>query len=148
LKTLPRVSVPLKSGRLLKHRSYLLLYYSQTQSRVLQKSMSLKYEPASEPLHISVKYEVARGWIPRSDATCSGFASGSCTSLLSKLDSLFGRGVECRGLSHGRNLRTAALKGFFFFFILVTGPRRSLSLELSDTRVYEPPNTSPKHPGS
>jgi len=26
----------------------------------------------------------------------------------------------------------------FFFFTLVTGPRRSLSLELSDTRVYEP----------
>ena len=30
--------------------------------------------------------------------------------------------------------------GFFFFFFvtLVTGPRRSLSLKLSDTRVYEP----------
>ena len=27
---------------------------------------------------------------------------------------------------------------FFFFFTLVTGPLRSLSLELSDTRVYEP----------
>ena len=26
----------------------------------------------------------------------------------------------------------------FFFFTLVTGPRRSLSLKLSDTRVYEP----------
>ena len=26
----------------------------------------------------------------------------------------------------------------FFFFTLVTGPRRSLSLQLSDTRVYEP----------
>ena len=26
----------------------------------------------------------------------------------------------------------------FFFFILVTGPRRSLSLKLSDTEVYEP----------
>ena len=25
-----------------------------------------------------------------------------------------------------------------FFFTLVTGPRRSLSLKLSDTRVYEP----------
>ena len=29
-------------------------------------------------------------------------------------------------------------KCFFFFFTLVTGPRRSLSLKLSDTRVYEP----------
>ena len=27
---------------------------------------------------------------------------------------------------------------FFFFSTLVTGPRRSLSLKLSDTRVYEP----------
>ena len=27
---------------------------------------------------------------------------------------------------------------FFFFFTLVTGPRRSLSLMLSDTRVYAP----------
>ena len=27
---------------------------------------------------------------------------------------------------------------FFFFFTLVTGPRRSVSLKLSDTRVYEP----------
>ena len=27
---------------------------------------------------------------------------------------------------------------FFFFFTLVTGPRRSLSLKLCDTRVYEP----------
>jgi len=26
----------------------------------------------------------------------------------------------------------------YFFFTLVTGPRRSLSLELRDTRVYEP----------
>ena len=27
---------------------------------------------------------------------------------------------------------------FFLFFTLVTGPRRSLSLKLSDTKVYEP----------
>ena len=27
---------------------------------------------------------------------------------------------------------------FLFFFTLVTGPRRSLSLKLNDTRVYEP----------
>ena len=30
---------------------------------------------------------------------------------------------------------------FSFFFTLVTGPRRSLSLKLSGTRVYEPQNT-------
>ena len=28
---------------------------------------------------------------------------------------------------------------FFFFFTRVTGPRRSLSLKMSEIRVYEPP---------
>jgi len=32
----------------------------------------------------------------------------------------------------------AAMKVRFFFCTLVIGPRRSLSLQLSDTRVYEP----------
>jgi len=31
---------------------------------------------------------------------------------------------------------------FFFFFTRVTGPRRSLSLKLGGTRVYEPQNTT------
>ena len=35
---------------------------------------------------------------------------------------------------------------FFFFFTLVTGPRRSLSLKLSDTRVSEPLVTSERVP--
>ena len=35
-------------------------------------------------------------------------------------------------------LRTPHTPNFFFIFTLVTGPRRSLSLKLSDTRVYEP----------
>ena len=40
----------------------------------------------------------------------------------------------------GRSLALALPSRFcFFFFTLVTGPRRSLSLKLSDTRVYEPP---------
>jgi len=30
------------------------------------------------------------------------------------------------------------MRHIFFFFTLVTGPRRSLRLTLSDTRVYEP----------
>ena len=34
--------------------------------------------------------------------------------------------------------RGGVLLFFFFFFTLVTGLRRSLSLKLSDTRVYEP----------
>ena len=32
----------------------------------------------------------------------------------------------------------SSLAATFFFFTLVTGPRRSLGLKLSDTRVYEP----------
>ena len=52
-----------------------------------------------------------------------------------------------RGCTHPFPTRLAAtrvhlataLRGFFFFFFtLVTGPRRSLSLKLSDTRAYEP----------
>ena len=36
-------------------------------------------------------------------------------------------------------MRCSALSSAFFFFsTLVTGPRRSLSLKLSATRVYEP----------
>ena len=50
-------------------------------------------------------------------------------------------------LQGGSPARASAVSGagagahlcfFFFFFTLVAGPRRSLSLELSDTRVYEP----------
>jgi len=33
-----------------------------------------------------------------------------------------------------------------FFFTLVTGPRRSLSLKLSDTKVYEPQIRAAGHP--
>ena len=32
-----------------------VLYYCEAYSRVIQRSMRLKYEPASKPLHISVK---------------------------------------------------------------------------------------------
>ena len=38
-------------------------------------------------------------------------------------------------MTQARNLVSLA---FFFFFTLVTGRRRSFSLKLSDTRVYEP----------
>jgi len=40
-------------------------------------------------------------------------------------------------LSAGREARRADVF-FFLSFTLVTGPRRSLMLKLSDTRVYEP----------
>jgi len=38
----------------------------------------------------------------------------------------------------GQPERAAGILGSFFFFTRVTGPRKSLSLKLSDTRVYEP----------
>ena len=39
----------------------LLLYSNQAYGRVIKKSMSLKYEPASEPLHISRFHANERG---------------------------------------------------------------------------------------
>ena len=68
--------------------------------------MSLKYEPAPEPLHISA------------------------STLLLKLQdvTLIAFSIQFEKLGNQR----------FFSFTLVTGPRRSLSLTLSDTRVYEP----------
>ena len=42
------------------------------------------------------------------------------------------------GLQGGGPGREAATLPCFFFFTLVTGPRRQLSLKLSDARVYEP----------
>ena len=45
------------------------------------------------------------------------------------------------GYLRGRGLEAVVVEPllFFFFFTLFTGPRRSLSLKLSDTRDYEPP---------
>ena len=46
--------------------------------------------------------------------------------------------VGGRGPGTGLGLIVGGSGGCSFFFTLVTGPRRSLSLKLSDTRVYEP----------
>jgi hypothetical protein len=43
-----------------------------------------------------------------------------------------------RGAGLGNENTAHNKKILFFFFTLVTGPRRSLSLKLSDTRVYAP----------
>ena len=52
------------------------------------------------------------------------------------------RAVGCaqgrEGLHPPADTKSADSRTFFFFFNLVTGPRRSLSRKLSDTRVYEP----------
>ena len=54
-------------------------------------------------------------------------------------------GFEVRVSGFGFRVAGTGVSGFgfrgsslFFFFTLVTGPRRSLSLKLSDTKVYEP----------
>ena len=70
----------------------------------MHKSMSLQYEPSSEPLHISAATPRKR-W-------------------------------RLTLLTHGGRLEWIDIF-FFFFFSLVTGPRRSLSLKLSDARVSD-----------
>jgi len=51
--------------------------------------------------------------------------------------------------SVGRGVATRNFFLFFFFCTVVTGPRRSLSLKLSDTRVYEKLGaTAPARPES
>jgi len=47
-------------------------------------------------------------------------------------------GLGLKGMSQKSFERRVTKEVIFFFFTLVTGPRRSLSLKLSDTRVYEP----------
>jgi hypothetical protein len=82
-------------------------------SLVIQKSMSLKYKPASLPQHIYVKWSFLRRV-----ATAVRAEAGP------QPDRFF-----C-----------------FFFFTLVTGPRRSMSLDLSDKKTmslkYKPAVTT------
>jgi len=49
-----------------------------------------------------------------------------------------GAGVGGGGAAGGARRYLSPLPTLLFFFTLVTGPRRSLSLKLSDTRIYEP----------
>jgi len=56
--------------------------------------------------------------------------------------------AEKQGLAQDRIRFGTTLPKKVFFFILVTGPRRSLDLKLSDTRVYEPPQRSVAIAGS
>ena len=59
-------------------------------------------------------------------------AAGNCAEEVVQLEKVTRRDVDYR--EHAAWFAPHVL----FFFTLVTGPRRSLSLELSDTRVYEP----------
>jgi len=85
--------------------------------------MSLKYEPSSEPLRISVVSTRVRRWIQPSMSL--QYEPSSEPLRISVVSTR----VRARPL-------TPTL--LLFFFTLVTGPRRSLSLKLRDTRVYEP----------
>jgi len=49
------------------------------------------------------------------------------------------RARAASSLRVARSVAEAKRNPFFFLFTFVTGPRRSLSLKLSETRVYEPP---------
>jgi hypothetical protein len=63
----------------------------------------------------------------------------SCSPLCSEVDwHGFETASEASPIRVMRAQTSHNRTGFFFFCTLVTGPRRSLSLKLSDTRVYEP----------
>jgi len=91
--------------------------------------------------------------VTRSEET-GRFSEGSTSRFRAKREHhkrLHGLSPE----SQGQKLALAVLHvpcslDFFFFFTLVTGPRRSLSLKLSATRVYEPQirSTAVRHPPS
>ena len=66
---------------------------------------------------------------------CSGSEEGSHAVLIPALK-LRGGMPKREGLE--RQVTKLMSSSFVFFVTLVTGPRRSLSLKLSDTRVYEP----------
>jgi len=92
--------------------------------------------------------------VPRASRSCEHFPDGFDLHLLQRLTR--GMLVGSGGMRAGRTRRRSTKRRtrspkksrakwtlsrsptFFFFFTLVTGPRRSLSLKLSDTRVYEP----------
>jgi len=70
---------------------------------------------------------------------------GTCGNPLSPSQHLFRpnallQRAPCAGFSAPLRLKPSSFFFFFFFFFftLVTGPRRSLSLQLSDTRVCGP----------
>jgi len=75
---------------------------------------SLKYEPSPEPLR--------QVFLPDMDL---GSPVATCVPVFCR------SGLFPPGFAPAGGL-------LYFFFALVTGPRRSLSLELSDTKVYEP----------
>ena len=94
-------------------KAHRLVYHSTLGSRVIKKKKRSKLPGIARPEHPSLEALAVRG------------------SCLLK--------VKCSSLeAEGRGDDPNSGPFFFFFVTLVTGPRRSLSLKLSDTRVYEP----------
>jgi len=105
--------------------------------------MRLKYEPVAVPTHISARIEHAPGLVPEGGVALAReelFGAVHEAELVAEL-LIAGAGARAQllvGVREDAPARRAVSLLFFFFFTLVTGPRRSLCLKLSDTRVYEP----------
>jgi len=107
----------------------------------MQESMSLKYEPASVP---QATQRATTGCVGRKCPSFCHLIRGNPPISYA----IAYRRVLCliaSGLFKMPAKSAVWLDGlhpnpgfFFLLFPLVTGPRRSLSLKLSDTRVYEP----------
>ena len=122
-----------------------LLHHSTLGLRVIKKRRSTSMIPAP-----TSRTDTSRVPPPRSKTRISSSSSFSNPALSEGSGLLLVRGVvpTIYWISQPRQdgeaqTRDAARKGqgavfFLFFFTLVTCPRRSLSLELSDTRVYAP----------
>ena len=111
----------MNSGRNRLVTGHLLLFFSVTLVTGPRRSLSLKlsdtnvYEPHIQAL--------------------LGTTLHCCQVVVLK----WGMSAVGRALFHGVACPHQPHRGtFFFFFTLVTVPRRSLSLKLSDTNVYEP----------
>jgi len=86
--------------------------------------------------------EIGQATVPQGPAMCSGSEAGSYVRLI---DFVYHSTLGLRVIKKMRfdvpsveiGQATVPQGPLFFFFTLVQGPRRSLSLKLSDTRVYE-----------
>ena len=116
---------------------------SRTEIKVIQKSMGFKYEPSSEPLHVPSNLNATRlkfYQCPRSTDVRTSVPDSRIDQSLKDFVRTWNRSGKRSSLrsSSSSSSTSRSLPLSFFCFTLVTGPRRSLSLNLSDTGVYEP----------
>ena len=102
---------------------YLALSLALSLARALPLSLSLSLAHSRQRFSLSRSLSL---WLARS------LARALFLSLSLSFSAELQRVQEMEGGSD------VAEQRLFFFFTLVLGPRRSLSLKLSDTRVYEP----------